>query len=387
VSKELKEQALARIEAAHDRLVSLSRRIHSHPELAFEEYQASRWVASELERAGMSVELGVADLPTAFLAEAGPGPLTLGVCAEYDALPGIGHACGHNVIAAAAVGVAVGLIGLVEDLGIRLRVFGTPAEERGGGKILMLERGVFQGTNAAMMIHPSYYEGVEARCLAVAHHVITYSGKEAHASMQPEAGINAADAMVIAQVAIGLLRQQLRMGDQVHGVVLEAGEAPNVIPARARASYYIRSVNLHSLEELWPRVRACFEAGAHATGAELQIEQASPPYSEFRSDPGLACAFEANLRALGRIPLPRGSEPLGGSTDMANVSLVMPAIHPWLDIGSAPAVNHQPAFARAAISPAADRAIRDGAAAMAWTMIDLATEASQRARLLGAEGP
>jgi amidohydrolase len=179
---DLKESARASVDAAADRLVELSHRIHAHPELAFDEHRASRWVAEELERAGLTVERGVADLPTALVASAGSGPLVLGICCEYDALPDVGHACGHNVIAAAGVGAAVGLAALADDLGITVKVFGTPAEEGGGGKVLMIDRGVFAGTHATMMVHPSRRERIAPEMLAIATVDVTYIGKAAHAS-------------------------------------------------------------------------------------------------------------------------------------------------------------------------------------------------------------
>src|SRR5688572_33064636 len=205
--------------AADDRLVDLSHRIHAHPELAFDEVQSSAWCADVLDSAGLAVERGVCDLPTAFVATAGSGPLVLSICAEYDALPGIGHACGHNVIAASAVGAALALAPLADDLGITVKVMGTPAEEGGGGKILMLERGAFDGVHAAMMVHPAPTELDHMPCLAVAHVDVHYTGKEAHASAFPELGINAADALTVAQTAIGLLRQHIPREARIHGIV------------------------------------------------------------------------------------------------------------------------------------------------------------------------
>src|ERR1700682_3923480 len=218
-----KPAARAAIDQAGDGLVELSHTIHAHPELGFEEVKSSAWVADRLSDVGLDVTFGVGDLPAAFVATAGTGPLTLAICAEYDALPGIGHACGHNVIASAAVGAGLALAGLADDLGITVKVFGTPAEEGGGGKILLLERGVFDGVHAAMMVHPWPTERLAASCLAVSHFDVYYTGKSAHASAAPWEGVNAADAMTVAQVSLGLLRQQIRPGNQFHGVVTEGG--------------------------------------------------------------------------------------------------------------------------------------------------------------------
>jgi len=375
------------IGSARGGLIDLSHRIHAHPEIAFEEERSAAWVAGSLSDGGFEVQTGAGDLPTAFVATAGTGPLTIAICAEYDALPEIGHACGHNVIAAAAVGAGIALAPLADDLGITVRVVGTPAEEGGGGKILLLERGVFDGAHAAMMVHPAPYERHEMPCLAVSSWNVAYSGRTAHASAFPEMGVNAADALTVAQVAIGLMRQHMRTTDRVHGIVIDGGEAPNIIPGYATGRWYVRSSTLAALEEWEPKVLRCFEAGALATGSTLELTPHCPPYSEFRTDAGMAAAYVRNAEALGRTFLDLealGADPsrLAGSTDMANVSLAMPAIHPMLGIDSFPAVNHQPEFAAACVSDAADRAVADGATAMAWTVIDLATDEAERSRLL-----
>ncbi|MBA3654461.1 MAG: amidohydrolase, partial [Actinobacteria bacterium] len=241
-------------------LIDLSHRIHANPELCFEEEKSSAWVAEILEGGGFAVDMGVCDLPTAFVATAGSGPLTIAICAEYDALPGIGHACGHNVIAAAAAGAGLALAPLADDLGVTVKVMGTPAEEGGGGKIYMLERGAFDGVDAAMMVHPAPNEMDRFPCLAVSHVDVHYTGKEAHASAFPELGINAADAITVAQTAIGLLRQHIRSTDRIHGIVTHGGDAPNVVPAHTTGKWYIRSRTLKELEDLEPRVYKCFEA-------------------------------------------------------------------------------------------------------------------------------
>ena len=386
-----RDAARATVERAGADLLGLSHRIHGHPEVGFEEERASAWAAGALSDAGFEVTAGVCDLPTAFAASVGHGPLHIGICAEYDALPGIGHACGHNVICAAAVGAGLALRGLADDLGLTVTVFGTPAEEGGGGKILMLERGAFAGVHAALMVHPAPLEQAVMGCLAVAHLEVAYHGKAAHASAYPEQGINAADAITVAQTAIGLLRQHIGPSDRIHGIVTHGGDAPNIVPAHTTASYYVRSRTLDELAELEPRVHRCFEAGALATGCTVEIRPECPAYSEMRADPELTALYRAGAEALGRVfpDLPAAMvERTAGSTDMANVSLAMPAIHPMLGIDSLPAVNHQPEFAAHCVSPAADRAVLDGTVAMAWTAIDAAATPSVRDRLLatGAQG-
>ncbi len=376
-----KQHATAAVDRHLDDLIALSHDLHAHPETAFEEHRSVAAVAEMLE--GFHVTRGVCGMPTAFSARAGSGPLVVAVCAEYDALPEVGHACGHNVIAAAALGAGLALAEVADETGLTVLVLGTPAEEGGGGKILMLERGAFDGVHAAMMVHPWPHDRLFGRCLAVSHFDVEFSGREAHASAAPWEGVNALDAMTVSQVAIALLRQQLRVGDQVHGVVLEGGVAANVIPDSVRGRFMCRGTTLADLERLDVRVRACFDAGARATGATVAFEELSPVYSHMESDPGLLAAYRANAESLGRrFTLDDEGAPLPTfSTDMSNISLALPSIHPLIGIESGSAVNHQHAFAAACVTPSADAAVRDGALAMAWTAIDAATRQDLRDHL------
>jgi amidohydrolase len=343
-------------------------------------------VAQALRAGGLTVDEGVYDLPTALESRYGDGDLVVAVCAEYDALPDVGHACGHNIIAATAVGAGLALAAVADRIGLSLRVLGTPAEEGGGGKVLMLDRGAFAGVHAAMMVHPWPTERLTGACLAVSHFDVHFAGKEAHASAAPWEGVNALDAMTIAQVALGLLRQQLPPGDQVHGTVTHGGQAANVIPASITGRYMVRSVTIDGLHALEPRIRACFEAGALATGCTVTYRELSPVYSHMEADAGLLEAYRRNAESLGRTfeadddgkPLPTFS------TDMANISLAVPTIHPLIGIETGGAVNHQHDFAAACVTPSADAAVRDGALALAWTAIDAACDPSIRERLLSA---
>lgn len=373
------------VQAAFDRaeadLVALSHRIHAHPEVKWEEEQACAWLGEALTGYGFSVETGICQLPTAFDARAGSGPLHVVICAEYDALPGIGHACGHNVIAATAVGTGLALAAVADHLGLTVRVLGTPAEEGGGGKILLLQRGAFAGAHMAMMTHPGPVDVVEWPIIAAQLFRIRYTGKEAHASAYPELGINAADALTVSGVAIGLLRQHIHAGDRVHGVITHGGEAPNVVPAHTEAEYVIRGTTVAEFEMIRERVMRCFEAGALATGATLDVLPQHEPYAEMHHDPDIAAAYRRNAESLGRTFGPFDPRAVV-STDMGNVSLAIPSIHPGIGVDSLPAVNHQPEFAAHCVTPAADHAIRDGAVAMAWTTIDCATDEAVRTRLL-----
>ncbi len=386
---EAKQIVRERAERAHPALVGLSRWIHANPELQFEETLACGWVAEWLEKASFEVERGVGGLETAVAGHFGPGPLNIAMLAEYDALPEVGHACGHNVIAATAVGAGVALAGVAEQLGLRVTVLGTPAEEGGGGKIRMIDAGIFDGVHAALMTHPGPTDLLLPDVLAAQSIDVTYRGRPAHAGAFPEKGINAADVIVVAQVAIGLLRQQIVATQRIHGIVMSGGEAPNIIPAETRGRFMVRAASLDELDTLRTRVLRCFEAGATASGATLEIEQ-RPAYAEMRHDLELVRLYEENARALGRSfeapPVVAGEERYElnrFSTDMGNVSLVVPAIHPVIGIDSAPAVNHQPEFTAAAATEAADRAILDGAIALAWTAVDAAVDERVRSRLLG----
>ena len=379
-----KAGAQEHINAMRNNLIDLSHRIHANPELGFEEVRASAWLAESLSDSGFTVETGICDLPTAFVARAGSGPLHIAICAEYDSLPGIGHACGHNIIAAMAVGAGVAAARVADDVGLTVSVIGTPAEEIGGGKILLLERGAFEGVHAAMMVHPAPFEVVTPKIIAASMFEVRYTGKEAHASAFPELGINAADALTIAQTAIGLLRQHIQPADRIHGIVTKGGDAPNIVPAHTSARYMVRTQVLEELDELRAKVHRCFEAGALATGSTLEIVGGDKPYAQMSHDSEIAAVYQRNAEFLGRSFPDLGAvlERAAGSTDMGNVSLTLPSIHPMIGIDSLPAVNHQPEFTAHCVTQTADKAVIDGAMAMAWTAIDIATDVSIQQRLM-----
>lgn len=365
-------------------LQALSHSLHAEPEVAFAEHRSAAKLTESLSQHGFDVRRGIANLPTAFDATFGSGELVIGLCAEYDALPEIGHACGHNVIAAAALGAGFALAEVADELGITVRVIGTPAEETGGGKVLMLEAGVFADVAAAMMVHPNPVETVASPSLAIADVAVRYTGKESHAAAAPHLGRNAADAITVAQVGIGLLRQHLEPGQMVHGIVSHGGAAPNIVPAHTEALYYLRARNLESLQRITSRAHDCFAAGALATGCTHEVVEISPTYAELAPDDWLAAAYRAAVTALGRTPLSPAAEAQrqAGSTDMGNVTRALPGIHPTVAIDCGDAVNHQPEFAAACVNASADRAVLDGATALAHTAIAAATDAGQRNRLL-----
>lgn len=367
-------------------LVELSHAIHAEPELAFTEYRSCAKTQALVAERGFAITPAVAGLDTAFRADFGSGPLVVGVCAEYDALPGIGHACGHNIIAASAVGTALALAEVADDLGLTVALLGTPAEESGGGKALMLQAGTFDDVALAVMVHPGPVDVAGARSLALSEVTVDYRGKESHAAVAPHLGVNAADAVTVSQVAIGLIRQQLAPGQLVHGIVTNGGQAVNVIPGHATVQYAMRALESESLRELEDRIFACFAAGALAAGCEYEIDRSSPAYSELKPDRWLADVCREEMRRLGRDPVPPDIEaglPMG-STDMGNVTQVLPGIHPVIGVDAGGAVVHQRLFAAAAAGPSADRAVVEGAIMLARTIVHLAEDADERDRVLAA---
>ena len=380
-----KQAASATIRRQHETIIDISHRIHADPELGHEEHRASALLAGKLDQAGLAVEHGICDLPTAFTATAGSGQLHVALCAEYDALPGIGHACGHNMIAAATVAAAMALAPLADELRLTLMVIGTPAEEvlERGGKVLLLERGAFDGVHAALMIHPAPFELAAPAMIAATKFDAEFLGRESHASAAPELGVNAADAAVITQVALGLLRQQLPAEARVHGIFGAAGLAPNVIPAAARGTYMVRTPAFAGLMPLRDRVMNCFRAGALASGCELRLSGGERAYRDVIHDEGLVPLYRKNAERLGRdFQTEPGAERFTASTDMGNVSALIPSIHPFIRVCSWPTANHQPEFAAACITRDADNAVIDAATTLAWTAIDLACDQAQRQALI-----
>lgn len=371
---DLKQLAGERFAAAETELQEISHWMYENPEIAFEEHSTSARLVDFLENRGFEVEYPSFGLDTAFAARVGNEGPEVVICAEYDALPEVGHACGHNIIAAAALGAGVALVDAAKHLGFRVRIQGTPAEESYGGKVDLINNGAFDGAALSMMIHPSPSDVVDPSFLGVAHIDVEFHGKESHAAFAPQLGINALDAAVQAYVNVSTLRQALYPTDKVHGVITYGGGAPNVIPPYTSMSWYVRAATMPRLDELYERVASCFEAAAKATGCTYEVKPLGHTYRELISDPLLVELYMSNSKSLGR-PMGRGADRdrgAAGSTDMGNVSHIVPAIHPMVDIKSLPAVNHQKDFAAATVRPPGDLAIRDGALAMAWTVLDIA---------------
>ncbi len=385
----VRETVLRTIDAAAGELVALSTRIHKTPEVAFHEVQASQWLTDALERRGFQVRRGVADLPTAFRAEAlgrEPGP-AVAILAEYDALPEIGHACGHNLICTAAVGAAFGLAAAKDRLPGKTVVLGTPAEEGGGGKVLMLQRGEFVGLDVALMVHPASYTLTMRPSLASYRLRVKYLGKAAHAASAPFEGINALDALIQLFVAIGLLRQQLREDARVHGIITYGGAAANIIPDRAEATFSVRATDSAYAKEALDKVLSCARASAEATGATLEFET-KKGYDAMKANRPLADAFGRHLRELNWSVDALPARPRMGSTDLGDVSQVLPSIHPYMTIGR-DLTGHTTEFREAACSPQAFQTMLVASKAIALTALDVLTDAAflaqVRADFTGAE--
>lgn len=377
-----KAQVRRAIEDRKTELLDLSHDIHTHPELNYQEHYSADRAATMLEGNGFEIERGVGSLDTAFVARTGTGELNIGICAEYDALPGVGHACGHNIIAAAAVGAALGLAPLADELDITVTVLGTPAEEGGGGKVLMLQHGSFDGLNAAVMVHAAAIERDAMATLATGQLYVEFHGRAAHAAAAPERGISASAAMTLAQNGIALLREHLLDSDRVHGIVTNGGGAPNVVPPFTRGEWFVRGTTIARQKAVEARVIDVFRGAALMTGCSMKVGKTAPSFSDLRSDDRLTALWRANARELGRESLPIQPSDGRASTDMGNVSYAVPSIHPLIALESDGANIHEPAFERFAAQATGDKAVIDGATALAMTIVDMATDTSQRSALL-----
>ncbi|MCM3656208.1 amidohydrolase [Agromyces mediolanus] len=382
----LKSAVADEIGRRSDALVRLSHRIHGLAELAWEEHESASVVASALREAGFEVVVGAYGVPTAVEATAGAGDFTVVVCAEYDALPGIGHGCGHNVIAAAGVGAAIGLASVAAAANLRVKLLGTPAEEGGGGKAALLEAGAWEGADISLMVHGmTAFNGFEGdayharamRATAVARFQVTFRGRASHAAAAPELAVNAGNAAILSLNAIALLRQHLDAETNLNAYVVEAGRATNVIADLAVIRVEVRAYDLIEWRRAKERVGRCFEGAAVATGCDWEWEPIARPYAPLLHDEVLSDLWDENMTARGRT---LGATILpGGSTDMGNVSQVVPTIHPLIAFQGWDASPHNADFAKAAISGEADAALIEGATVLAATVLDAACDAERRA--------
>ncbi|HEX6567868.1 MAG TPA: M20 family metallopeptidase [Acidimicrobiales bacterium] len=366
----------ARLAAEVDRraalLVDVSHQIHARPELNYEEHFAHDLLTSVLEGEGLAVTRSARGVATAFEATAGSEGPTVAVLCEYDALPGIGHACGHNIIAAAGLGAGLAAAALANELGGRVVVVGSPAEEGGGGKVPLVDGGTFDGVAAALIVHPADADLSSMDVVALHEAHVTYTGEAAHAAAAPHRGRNALDAAVLGYVNVAALRQHIAPGERVHGVILDGGDKANIVPARTRAEWIVRSSTVADLAVLKQRVLACLQAGADAAGCEMHVDWRDHVYADMIDSAAIGERYRANARALGRVVrVPSPSARVVGSTDMGNVSYAVPSIHPMIQVAPPGVPIHTPAFAGFAGGPEGDRAVVDGAKALAWTVADL----------------
>ena len=372
-TEDTKALAIKEIDRRARELRELALKLHANPEVGFEEVKAAGWLTDFLAAEGFEIKKGICEMPTAFEASYGSGRPAIGFLAEYDALPEIGHACGHNIIATSSIGAALGVKAVLDSLDGSILVVGTPAEEVYGGKALMADRGYFRQLDAAMLVHPDNADIATAQALACQTLEVEFIGKPAHAAARPEAGVNALEAMLLSFAAINSMRQHIRSSARIHGIITDGGQAVNVVPEHSACSMLVRARDDDYLDELKERVLNCFVGAATATGAELRYEWDEARYATMRNNMPMARLFQENMKPLKRNPLLIESRDAFGSTDMGNVSHVVPSIQPYVSIAmGVPIHTHE--FAAAAASEEGMRGMLDAAKAMAMTAIDLMAE-------------
>jgi amidohydrolase len=378
--KDVKDRIAEQVRHLHPHLKTISHTLHENPEIRFEEHRAAALLTEDLAEHGFTVERGVAGLETSFVASYGSGRPVVALIAEYDALPKLGHACGHNLIASWAIGAGIALREALPDVQGTIKVIGTPAEEGGGGKVTMAEAGIFDGLDAAMMIHGSDSMYVDRGSLAVTPYKVEFFGRSAHASARPEHGINALDPLLQVFFSLNALRQALRPHSRIHGVITHGGEAANVIPDHTAGEFRVRARDVAYLEELKQRFRAIVEAAALATGTRAEVTEGIS-YLPRVCNTALVETYRDNLLDYGlefEVPAPDAGV---GSSDIGNVSQLVPTIHPYMQICEKGVGGHTPEFAEAAASPRADELIATGSILLAWTAADVLLRPDLRERL------
>ncbi len=371
MESDLKKSVRGEVEKQQKQLAELSLSIHANPEEGFREFKACGWLCEYLESNSFCVEKGICEMPTAFRAVYGKGKPVVAFLAEYDALPGLGHACGHNLIAAIAAGAAVASRICVDEYGGSIAVIGTPAEEIHGGKILMAQRGAFSDIDMAMMVHPSTNDTATTRALACASLDIEFFGREAHAAAHPEDGINALEAMLLSFNAVNSLRQHTIDHSRIHGIITDGGQMVNVVPAHSAANLLVRADDEDYLEGLKRQVLDCFKGAATASGARLEYRWGDVQYAPMLNNLTMAHLYIDNMRSMGRdVELSRKDQSFG-STDMGNVSQLVPSIHTSIAIAEKGVSIHSPRFADAAASEEGSRGIILAAKALAMTTADI----------------
>jgi amidohydrolase len=376
----LKAAVCAEVDRLADQLLHASHEIHTHPELNFEEHFAHDLLVEQLRSAGVNTTAHAYGVDTAFEASAGDQGFVVAVLCEYDALPGIGHACGHNVIATAGLGAGLAAAAVAAQAGGMLRILGTPAEEGGGGKIEMARRGAFEHVGAAMMVHPADADLISMDCIALQELHVQFHGKAAHAAAAPWEGRNALDAAVLGYMNIAALRQHIRPTERIHGVFTHGGDKANIVPAETAMEWIVRSATIESLQPLKQRVLTSLESAATACACTVDHEWHSHTYADMIDNAPMVAAYVNNAARVGRTvadPAAVGRRVVG-STDMGNISHLVPSIHPMIKVAADGVAIHTVEFAEWARSPDGDKAVLDGAKMMAMTVVDLWTSADLR---------
>jgi amidohydrolase len=375
----LKSRACSAIDDIAQDLVEASHTIHENPELNYEEFIASELLVRLANKHGLKTDKNAFGCETGFVGEAGTGP-TVCIMSEYDALPVIGHGCGHNIIGSAGLGAAIALSLVANDAGGRLRYLGTPAEEGGGGKLVMARNGALDGVDIAMMVHSADADLTTIDAIALQQLLVEYGGEAAHAAAAPEKGKNALDAAVLGYMAVSALRQHILPSERVHGIFIRGGSKPNIVPHDAATEWYVRSDTMSSLQELKPRVLSALEAGAHACGCSVRHEWDPNPYADMVTNNNMSAMYINNAASLGRSVVLPGSNGhrVVGSTDMGNISHLVPSIHPMIASAPSGTAIHTTAFEKASRSLQADQAVIEGAKIMAMTAIDYWTSPQQQ---------
>lgn len=377
----LKQAVCDQVDALAPRLVHASRAIHAHPELNYQEHFAHGLLTDLLAEQGIEPVRGAYGIDTAFDSSVGSEGPVIAVLCEYDALPGVGHACGHNVIATAGLGAGLAAAAFADEVGGRLRIMGTPAEEGGGGKVKMARAGAFDGIDAAMMVHPADADLIRMDCIAIQELEVEFHGKAAHAAAAPWEGRNALDAAVLGYMNVAALRQHIRPNERIHGIFTKGGDKPNIVPSTAAMDWYIRSGTIESLQPLTERVFTCLSSAATACGCTMDHAWVGERYADMIDNQPMVRAYAANAARVGRTvedPAATG-RPVVGSTDMGNVSYLVPSIHPMIKVAPDGVPIHSVDFAAYAGGPEGDQAVVDGAKIMAMTVIDLWTDEALRA--------
>ena len=376
----LKAAVCAEVDRLADQLLHASHEIHAHPELNFEEHFAHDLLVEQLRSAGLDTTAHAYGVDTAFEASAGQQGFNVAVLCEYDALPGIGHACGHNVIATAGLGAGLAAAAVAEQAGGRLRIMGTPAEEGGGGKIAMARRGAFEQVGAAMMVHPADADLISMDCIALQELHVQIHGKAAHAAAAPWEGRNALVAAVLGYMNIAAMRQHIRPTERIHGIITKGGDKANIVPAETAMEWIVRSATIESLQPLKQRVLTSLEAAAGACACTIDHEWHDHTYADMIDNGPMVAAYVTNAARVGRTVVDPASvgRRVVGSTDMGNISYLVPSIHPMIKVAGDGVAIHTLEFAEWARSPDGDKAVLDGAKAMAMTIVDLWTSADLR---------